>query len=379
MIHFDPDTLQASYAGSSLTLLPKEFSLFRHLYEHAGRSYTRDELLDAVWAGEAPVDRTVDDHIYRLRKKLAPWRHLVRIETIRGQGYKLTRRSPASPDSPLLQDEQFAADIRRMLERYQGLGMGAALELLLKHRDTLSLPRDPDYEAYLQFVRGEFGPLLSSGGIAPWQKLAYAAFIHSLVQLDSTASLRYFERLAAEESALSREWRSDVRLGLVSLCLEAGLADRAEQTLEAVRPDVAALDSPSFTAILRIREAMLHMHLDRPEPAAILLRECEELLERHPMQRERGAYFTAKAIFLYRQGDLLPARRTLEEAVDTMRQTLFVPHLLSAVRTILLFLGSQPLDEPTRIAYARQWDEWANAYRFDRLRVQAERLLDEIC
>ncbi|WP_276354823.1 winged helix-turn-helix domain-containing protein [Cohnella caldifontis] len=377
MLHFDSDTYQASFAGAAVQLLPKEFVLLRYLYEHAGRSFSREQLLDAVWPDEAPVDRTVDDHIYRLRKKLAPWRHFVQIETIRGQGYKLIRQAPAQPESPLLKDEQFAADMRRMLARYHGLGMGAAMELLLKHRDTLSLPKDPDYEAYLRFIRGDFEGLLRAGGISHEQKLAYAAFIHASIQMDAKASLRYFESLLAKGKSLTREWRNDLQLSMISLCLEAGWPDRAQEALEAVRPDIAELDSPSFTAIFRIKEMLFRLQIGQTETAAILLRENEGLLERHPMMRERGALLVSKAIFLYRQGQIPPARRALDDGMETTRQTLFVPHLLASLKTILQFLGTHPIDETYRLNYRRQWDQLAATYRFDSLRAHTERLLDQ--
>lgn len=52
-------------------LLPKEFALLRFLYDNRNRAFSRDGLLEQVWPMEHPVDRTVDDHVYRLRRKLA--------------------------------------------------------------------------------------------------------------------------------------------------------------------------------------------------------------------------------------------------------------------------------------------------------------------
>lgn len=124
MIHFNSDTYQVVYAGERVHLLPKGVRALQFLYEHAGRSFTREALLDAVWPMETPTDRTVDDHIYRIRRKLAGWNHLFRVETIRGQGYKLVRRVPDSKDNPLCYDEEFAFEVKRLFSRYHGLGMG---------------------------------------------------------------------------------------------------------------------------------------------------------------------------------------------------------------------------------------------------------------
>ncbi len=71
-----------------IALTRSEFDLVVTMLTSRGRVYSRDELLDAVWGDETEVlDRTVDAHIMRLRKKLGDdARH---IETVRGVGYRV--------------------------------------------------------------------------------------------------------------------------------------------------------------------------------------------------------------------------------------------------------------------------------------------------
>ena len=69
-------------------LSPTEFRLLRFLLERKGRVFSRDQILDAVWKGEAFVEsRTVDVHIRRLRAELEQAGAGDRIETVRGVGY----------------------------------------------------------------------------------------------------------------------------------------------------------------------------------------------------------------------------------------------------------------------------------------------------
>lgn len=50
---------------------PKEFGILSLLAMHPGRVYSRDEILAEVWHGDSYVlDRTVDVHIARVRRKL---------------------------------------------------------------------------------------------------------------------------------------------------------------------------------------------------------------------------------------------------------------------------------------------------------------------
>ncbi|MFF2889360.1 winged helix-turn-helix domain-containing protein [Paenibacillus sp. NPDC057967] len=377
MIHFEPDRYEAAYAGERISLLPKEFALLRYLYEHAGRSFSRDALLEAVWPLEEPSDRTVDDHIYRVRKKITAWSHLLQIETIRGQGYKLVRHSAARGDSPLLQDDQFAADVNRMFSKYHSLGMGAALQLLSAHREVLSLPGDPYYDVYLHFVRGDFEWLLATDSINSWQKAAYAVFIYSALQSEPTVSIPYFEGLIAKGKMLSPAWRIDLRLNAVILYIEAGMLDKAREELDAIRDDIAELNSPSFTAVFILKEMYLHIEEGQLQEAAVKLGACEELLALHPIQRERGACLVAKAMLHYRDGDIRSARQALDDGIEITRRTQFIPHLLANLRLVLSFLGKYSCDEAYRKNYQRQWDQLGEHYQFDSLLAKTERLLRE--
>ena len=57
--------------GERLKFSPKEFGILSMLVRHPGRVFTREEILAEVWHGDAFVlDRTVDVHIARIRRKL---------------------------------------------------------------------------------------------------------------------------------------------------------------------------------------------------------------------------------------------------------------------------------------------------------------------
>lgn len=77
--------------GETLDLSAREFRLLTYLLEHRGRIVPRDDLLDAVWDyDDAPLTRTVDVHVSKLRKKLEPNpQHPQYLVTVHGMGYKL--------------------------------------------------------------------------------------------------------------------------------------------------------------------------------------------------------------------------------------------------------------------------------------------------
>lgn len=73
--------------GTAIDLTPKEFELLVLLASHPGRAFSRDFLLEHVWGYDyESVDRTVDSHMTRLRKKLGALGE--KIVTVWGVGYR---------------------------------------------------------------------------------------------------------------------------------------------------------------------------------------------------------------------------------------------------------------------------------------------------
>ncbi len=85
---------QEVFVGSTEVELSRtEFKLLRLLLENPDRVFSREQILDAVWGVDAYLgDRTVDVHILRLRKLLKPHGVAAMIKTVRGSGYRLTKK-----------------------------------------------------------------------------------------------------------------------------------------------------------------------------------------------------------------------------------------------------------------------------------------------
>lgn len=84
----DPQAYQATLDGASLDLTRTEFDLLHLLLRNPGRAFSRAYLLDTVWGENyVPGDRSVDNAVLRLRKKLGPMGEA--IETVWGVGYRL--------------------------------------------------------------------------------------------------------------------------------------------------------------------------------------------------------------------------------------------------------------------------------------------------
>jgi two-component system phosphate regulon response regulator PhoB len=78
---------------NTLEIGPTEYRLLEFFMSHPERVYSRGQLLDRVWGSNVYVEeRTVDVHIRRLRKALEPFGHDLLIQTVRGAGYRFSKR-----------------------------------------------------------------------------------------------------------------------------------------------------------------------------------------------------------------------------------------------------------------------------------------------
>jgi two-component system, OmpR family, alkaline phosphatase synthesis response regulator PhoP len=92
-VQVDPPTRTVRKGGEDVQITPREFDLLMALVRRGGAAATRAELLEEVWTPKLPdTVRTVDTHVYELRRKLeddpSKPRHLL---TVRKVGYRLRR------------------------------------------------------------------------------------------------------------------------------------------------------------------------------------------------------------------------------------------------------------------------------------------------
>ncbi|CAN5340477.1 phosphate regulon transcriptional regulator PhoB [soil metagenome] len=85
---------RVSVGDETIRLGPTEYRLLQFFMAHRERVFARSQLLDRIWGGNVYVEeRTVDVHIRRLRKALAPYGCDSLIQTVRGAGYRFSMRT----------------------------------------------------------------------------------------------------------------------------------------------------------------------------------------------------------------------------------------------------------------------------------------------
>ena len=90
----DFDAYSVERDGHRRGLSRRELELLRYFLAHEGETLDRLRLLSDVWDSDAtPTTRTVDTHVFKLRKKLEQDpEHPRHILTVHGVGYRFDRR-----------------------------------------------------------------------------------------------------------------------------------------------------------------------------------------------------------------------------------------------------------------------------------------------
>ncbi|MFT4073141.1 MAG: response regulator transcription factor [Dysgonamonadaceae bacterium] len=87
----DMESKTVEVDGESVELTHKEFNILVLLVQNAGKIYTRTDILDKAWSDNSIVlDRTVDVHITRLRKKIGEYGKYIVSRT--GYGYSFSQK-----------------------------------------------------------------------------------------------------------------------------------------------------------------------------------------------------------------------------------------------------------------------------------------------
>lgn len=117
-LRIDTTARTVTLGGEAIDLTRREFDLLLHLARHPGQTFSRPDLLEAVWASssEWQSEATVTEHVRRLRHRIeldpaSP----VSIVTVRGVGYRFEAREPDPPAAPTPHDlsDVGAADLSR--------------------------------------------------------------------------------------------------------------------------------------------------------------------------------------------------------------------------------------------------------------------------
>ena len=370
IIKFFNKDYKVKYRSEEIVFLPKEFRLLKFLYDHPSRIFTRDQLLDAVWPMETPVDRTIDDHIYRVRKKLKPLSSVVQIETVRGHGYILLTHEVQQ--NPLINDKEVSSNVMNLFKKYHLYGQGDALKILEENQAVLGFELDLSIHLYLHFMKGDFSWFLEQEDIAFWDKCYYYLHIYSFLELDKKKCLDYFTcALAAKE--LPEYHRLEIMLlNRLSLLIFTKQMHEAISLLTQSKKMIYEEKMDSFIPILSLTEgyhAFLKRDIQMMENA---LDKIKKVLSQYPYSREMASFSVLEGICYLAKNNKEKAVHCFDEGFQLLREAKYIPGILINLNIILFFLEEFEMKDSLYFHYQELWKKHTEEYNLSAIKTRIE-------
>jgi DNA-binding winged helix-turn-helix (wHTH) protein len=375
----DDGNLTITVNGKSTPLLPKEFALLRYLYAHPNRTFSREELLDAVWPLEHPVDRTVDDHVYRLRKKLSriPGNPLV-LETVRGRGYRLCPTPPSitrAPEPPILQPTIYRQHIRYLFNTYVRNGYGQGLMDLQANAETFGIHTDPTLGIRSKFFAGDFQGIVEDTTFRFEDKAFCLLSLYSCMQFDYEKTLNFCHR-AIDQYVLPTESHLEI------LCIHipinsyrAGYKNEAQLALNDGLTMALTYPLDGFIPLLRLEDSLFSLYEGKTVEAEHKLMEASRILLAGPWNRELAFYEILKGLLALAKGRPSEAESSIDSGLGMLREINIANHVLLRVHDVLYFLRHCVSNEALLAKYEHVWGELSRMYDFASLEPAVYRIL----
>lgn len=354
--------------GISIELLPKEFMLLQFLNRNQERTFSREQLLDKVWPLEYPVERTVDDHIYRLRKKLASLQGL-HIKTVRGYGYSLSMQDSTAMKivNPTTKDAELHDTMRELFGKYHLYGQGRSMLTLSRQQDILGYTMDPFYSVCIHFVQGDLEWLLNTREAEMPERL-YFLLLFYIFTGEPKLKLAFCEQVL-EKNILPMPQHKELEiLNILDLYVLAGEPHKALERLKLTHKVIAEPDFVDFIPATSITEMFVHIVAGTADEELEQMAEgIAELLLAKPFLREIGSYHVVKGLWYLRRKAWKEAERLLDEGLQVLDRSGFVPMRLCALHRIVCYCNNVPGKDSLRRKYIRILEEEMEELGLNRL------------
>ncbi|WP_171051821.1 winged helix-turn-helix domain-containing protein [Alteribacter natronophilus] len=352
--------------GVTVSLRRKEYYLLAHLYRHAGRTFSRDALLDAVWPLEAPTDRTVDDHIYRLRQKLKPFSDTVQIRTVKGLGYSLVLKE----ESPAPFPEELSRQTGQLFNMYYKYGQGKALKELLNSRELGSaFTRQHRLVGFL--LNSDFTTLLEQAEQDEFTFLPL--FLYSHLEEDADAAIDLIERTLEKKASLDEVEAMDLRyFTLPLLYLRAGKPDPAMKLVKAGL-EKADSEDHSFYPLLRIMKAAVLFYNGETSLFTEELACVSSLLETRPYMREKAALMLLDGIGETAAGRVKEGKARIDESLEVIRRSGHTYYNLFLFQLIDLLLPRAGATAGTVRYFRKKKDDYYGSAHLNELKTEIKK------
>lgn len=338
MILFQVDNYSITIHGQTIDLLRKEYLLLKYLYMNANKALSRNHILEGVWPLQSPSDRTVDDHIYRLRKKLKPYRSFLTIETMKGYGYclRINNTYVTNEETHLRNDVEIQSLYEQLISKYHLYGNGQAVRNLLDEK-VFTVQMEESIRARLSFFNGDFSSLLKNKDLPIKEKsFCYLSF-YALVNTDPYYNYgllkRYIEKGFIDEKDLPEVY-------LLSSFMYLQLSHSEQACLLLKEKDAFILNEENgFYGFQQLWWLMYALYIKDDLLTEEKIAELHQFLDTKSYQRERGLFSLLKGFYYIQLNKEKQALDSVQQCFTILEREGFPLHILLSINIGELLLS----------------------------------------
>ncbi|WP_211747963.1 winged helix-turn-helix domain-containing protein [Paenibacillus sp. Marseille-Q4541] len=341
MIDFDEGTYSVITPSGAAHLLAKEYALLTFLHRHQGQTFTREHLLNKVWGMEYPSERTVDDHIYRLRKKLVSLPEF-ELQTVRGTGYRLTVHEPEGLRMrPSLRDPELQAAVDQLFQKYHLLGQGESMLTLAAQQEVLGIEVASFYSKYLHFLEGDLAYFVHDQITPVQDQLYWISLLYGII-VQPEEALQICEKVLQSGLLSPRHHREMYILNIIDMFAENGRFAEAEERLIETHRVVKEEELSGFHIPVATAELYLYILENRPDRITSKMEQIRLMLEDTPYLREMIRFHFVAGIWQYAQGLIQEAVSSVDQGMRVYYESKSTPHLLISLGQFMRYIDRNP-------------------------------------
>jgi hypothetical protein len=246
---------------------------------------------------------------------------------------------------------------------YLRYGRGDALLTLMRNKDVLGYEAEPSFQLFARFMEGDVRYIAEDGGVPFRERAFLLLYVHQFI--NPRENRRYVEA-AIRRKPLPPMWQHELEhQTIIPMLIDWGEYAEARRRLDALKGDVERNGWDGlvpFTANLELEYAL---SVGRREEIEASVGIAEEKLRKYPYRREQGQFYILKGIAAYPL-DPREGLRLMEQGIEVLRETRFLPHLMNGIHTANHFGGKNDWED-VRQRYTKEWERLSRRIGLDEI------------
>lgn len=370
-IIFNQENYSIYYQDIRIQLFRKEYELLSFLYHSGNRAFSRTEILNNVWHNEYPVDRTVDDHIFRLRKKLTPLKDLITIKTVRGFGYAINIKEQSTAQA-LLNNKEFNELSSQLMKTYQLYGNGIAIKILQQNNNELGIGDSKEFQQLSWLTSRDLLIIIKDKTISFKEKSLLYLHMYLLSSENIKKTLSYFNQIKDKERFSRINQNEICYLTPIFLYI-------LDQQHEKAMNRIISVNIPSnhgFYPFLQLYKLILLILSVDNQGTQKLMNQLEMFFLKFPFQRELSLFQVLQGVIHINNENILKGKELIYEGLKKAKDTGFLQHYLM-VYYIVLFLLQDKQETPITLQLLNEWESLRKQFNLDAIKNELEKQFKE--